>query len=207
MNMPQTMAKAFTSRIFHTKAFVLLAFVTLLVTTEGWEHISIVFEESLYLAGVALVALCLFGRAWSLSYIAGHKDRTLITTGPYSLCRNPLYFSNFLGAVGLGLCTETLTITLAIIVAFVLYYPHVIAREENTLGEIFGEEFERYCERAPRFFPSPRLFVEGESMLISVRAFRNGARDLGAIVLAVGAIEFVEALHKAHVLPSLLTLY
>jgi protein-S-isoprenylcysteine O-methyltransferase Ste14 len=207
MNVPRAVRKALTNRILHTQVFFGMVFATLLVSTEGWEQISIIFEESLYLAGVALVALCLFGRAWSLSYISGSKDRALIKTGPYSLCRNPLYFSNFLGAVGLGLCTETLAITLVTVAAFAWYYPRVISREERRLGELFGAEFEAYRDAVPRFFPSPRLFVESETMLISLRAFRNGARDLGVIVLALGAIEFVEALHKAHVLPSLLTLY
>ncbi len=199
--------QAFAGRIFLTKVFVFFVFSALLFSTEGWEAKSILFEESLYFVGVVMVAVCLVGRAWSLSYISGNKNDRLVSTGPYSLCRNPLYFSNFIGAVGLGLCTETLTVTAMIIFVFALYYPRVILGEERRLQELFGAEFKSYCERVPRFLPSLKFFSEDEKVLVSARAFRNGLRDLGALVLAVGLIEFVEALHKAHVLPNFFVLY
>jgi protein-S-isoprenylcysteine O-methyltransferase Ste14 len=207
MKFRQAVIRAFTSRIFLTKVFVALIFAILLLSSEGWEEKNIVLEEALYLLGVVAVAACLVGRAWSLSYISGSKDSRLITTGPYSISRNPLYFANFLGAVGLGLCTETLTVTLVTIITFAVYYPRVIAAEEKRLLELFGEDFESYRRRVPRFFPAFKGLVEDEEMLVSVRAFRNGLRDLGAIVLALGLLEFIESLHRAHVLPTLFTLY
>lgn len=208
MAVTETVTKAFRSRIFVTQVFTILVLLTMLFSTEGWEGKGyILIEESLYFAGVVLVALCAAGRAWSLSYISGSKERRLITSGPYSLCRNPLYFSNFLGAVGLGLCTETLTITLAVLLAFFAYYPKVVLREEKRLLELFGDEFESYCQKVPALFPSFKSFVEDETILISARSFRNGIRDLGTLILAVGLIEFVEALHKAEVLPTLFVLY
>jgi protein-S-isoprenylcysteine O-methyltransferase Ste14 len=207
VNIQQTVTKSLKSRIFLTQVFGALVFLTLLFSAEGWESRNALLEGSLYLAGVVLVALCLVGRAWGLSYIAGKKNRMLVTTGPYSLCRNPLYFSSFLGAVGLGLCTETFTMTAAVLVAFALYYPGVIRREELELRELFGAEFEAYQRSVPAFFPSFKAFVEDETMLISVRAFRNGLRDLGFFIVVVGLLEFVEALHRAGVLPTLLKLY
>jgi len=203
----QILGRAFKSRISLTQAFAALLFLALMFCTEGWYVRHVIFEESLYFVGVVLVAACVVGRAWSLSYIAGSKKSRLVTTGPYSLCRNPLYFSNMLGAVGLGLCTETFTITIVVLVAFALYYPGVIEREEERLGRLFGAEFESYHNRVSAFVPSLRSFVEDDSMLVSVRALRGGLRDLGAFVVGIGLIEFVEALHEANVLPTLLVLY
>lgn len=200
-------AEKATNRMFLTKAFAVLVLGALIFSSEGWNYRNILIEESLFFAGLFLVALCLMGRAWGLSYISGSKNRRLITSGPYSLCRNPLYFSNLLGAVGLALCTETITITLVVIAVFVLYYPRVIDKEEKRLRELFGEEFETYCQRVPRLFPRFKGFTEDENVLISARAFRRGVLDLGALVMAVGLIELVEVLHKANILPSLFVLY
>lgn len=200
-------SKAFSSRIFLTKLFAVSIFALLIVSSEGWEHKFRLFDEALFMAGVMLVALCLVGRAWSLSYISGSKNRVLTTTGPYSLCRNPLYFSNFLGGLGLGLCTETISIPFLIAAVFALYYPGVIEREESRLHELFGPEFEEYARRVPRFLPSVRGFVENESITISTRPFRRGLMELVALVLAIGLIEFVEALHESQILASYFSLF
>jgi protein-S-isoprenylcysteine O-methyltransferase Ste14 len=199
--------RALTGRVFLQRAFVALVFVALLVSSEGWKSRYSLVEESLYLAGVVLVALCLVGRAWSLSYIAGSKNKKLTTTGPYSLCRNPLYFSNFLGGVGLGFCTESVVFPILIAAVFAVYYPLVIRKEERKLQRVFGQEFEGYTRRVPRFVPSLKSFSEEERIVISTKSFRRGIVDLAAIVVLMGLIEVIESLHEAHVLTTYFTFY
>lgn len=41
--------------------------------------------------GLILVSVAACGRLWCMLYIAGYKTQKLVTAGPYSLCRNPLY--------------------------------------------------------------------------------------------------------------------
>jgi len=199
--------KFLTGRIFMTKVFVALVFGFLLVAHEGWEEKSILVAEALYVLGVALVAACIVGRAWGLSYISGSKNTKLIMTGPFSLSRNPLYFSNFLGAVGLALCSGTITVTLIVGITFALYYPRTIDGEEEKLKELFGEEFEEYRSRVPRFFPKFGGLVEEEEVVIGMHSFSRGIRELGAIVLGIGLMEVIHTLHTVGVLPNLFTIY
>lgn len=203
----RTVSRTLQKRKFLSEVFGGLVFLTLLFSKESWDAEYMLFSESLFLVGTVLVAACVIGRAWSLSHISGSKNKRLITTGPYSMCRNPLYFSNFLGAVGLGLCTESLTLPFLITVGFALIYPRAMSREEKKLHRLFGPEFSSYYERVPRFFPSARNFSEDVSVIISTESFRDSLRDIGLFVIAIGLIEFIEALHTARILPIFFKLY
>jgi protein-S-isoprenylcysteine O-methyltransferase Ste14 len=48
-----------------------------------------------------LAAMIASHRLWCSLYISGYKNSQLITSGPYSLCRNPLYFFSFVGFAAL----------------------------------------------------------------------------------------------------------
>ena len=52
----------------------------------------------LFLVGCLCVGAAMAGRMWCAQYIAGYKNDVLVREGPYSVCRNPLYFFSFLGA-------------------------------------------------------------------------------------------------------------
>lgn len=41
--------------------------------------------------GLFLAAIAAMARIWCAVYIEGHKTKTIITMGPYSMCRNPRY--------------------------------------------------------------------------------------------------------------------
>jgi len=109
--------------------------VLVLFSQSYWEQKRII-SDTFFLIGVILVGIATVGRLWCLLYISGYKTETLITTGPYSACRNPLYFFSLLGGVGVGLASETLTIPLVILIGFALYYPFVIRAEEKKLHRL-----------------------------------------------------------------------
>jgi protein-S-isoprenylcysteine O-methyltransferase Ste14 len=87
------------------------AFFFLLACTDSAQEDSIV-SAILFLLGLVLVGIATVGRLWCALYIAGYKDSDLITSGPYSITRNPLYFFSFVGFAGIGLATETFTFPL-----------------------------------------------------------------------------------------------
>lgn len=160
-------------------------------------------EGILFFAGCGFVALATVGRLWCSLYICGYKTNNLITIGPYSLSRNPLYVLSLIGAVGVGMTTETLTVSALILLAFAIYYPSVIRYEESVLRARHPEDFARYCAEVPRFWPRPfRFLVEPAEYAVIPRAFRKAMGSAIWFVLLVGALELAEALREAHVIPT-----
>ena len=83
------------------------------------------------------------------------EDHQLITVGPYSKVRHPMYVTLNLFSLSVSLITANfLLILFAIFVAIPF---HWIARvEEELLIEEFGEEYLEYMKTTRRFFPRLR---------------------------------------------------
>ena len=182
-----------------------VAFFAVVLSMEGMHEGSLV-STALFMIGLMLVAIATVGRLWCSLYISGYKDSQLITTGPYSICRNPLYFFSFLGFAGIGFATETFTLGIALSLLFVMGYPAVVNREEEVLRSRFGAEFEKYCARTPRFIPNLANFNEPETYLVNPRLFRRTMGDVIWFVWFVGIVEVVEALHEDHYFKPLIWL-
>jgi protein-S-isoprenylcysteine O-methyltransferase Ste14 len=151
---------------------------------------------TLFVAGLALVGVATVGRLWCSLYISGHKDSELVTVGPYSVTRNPLYFFSFLGFAGVGLSTETVTLAVAMTGFFAIVYPIIIRREERFLRVKFGAAFADYCARVPRFVPRFSRYVEPPTWVVDTRLFRRTMLDVVWFVWLVALVEFVEAIHE-----------
>jgi protein-S-isoprenylcysteine O-methyltransferase Ste14 len=125
--------------------------------------------ELSFLAGTALAVLGEAGRLWALTYI-GPKSRAeekrradrLITEGPYSLTRNPLYVANLTIAAGVLLASNRWILLLAVPLGIV-YYTLVAMAEEEFLLETFPEEGPAYYRAVPRFFPRLRRPTSSET--------------------------------------------
>jgi len=104
--------------------------------------------------GQWLIVVCIVGRAWCSLYIGGRKIRDLVRTGPYSLCRNPLYTLSILGAAGAAGQSGSLVMALAGGFITWLVFRVVVAREEGVLATVHGPAFLHYRESTPRFFPN-----------------------------------------------------
>ena len=157
---------------------------------------------TLLVLGYALTGVGVIGRVWCLSYIAGHKTAELVTDGPYSLCRNPLYFFSLLGAVGVGLGSSTLTFPLLVMVGFGAYYPGVLKSEARRLAEIHGDTFQAYWQTTPSLLPSLKHFHESNEQLIHSRAFRRGLFDTFWFFAALALMHVFAELHHSGQLPA-----
>jgi hypothetical protein len=164
-------------------------------------------SEFLSFVGMLMVALCVLGRLWCSLYIAGKKTDHLIDQGPYSLCRNPLYFFSFIGAMGIGFATNTFTIPALILLAFGVYYSVVMKSEEVKLMAIHGSTFVSYKNSVPRFFPDPARFSEPENYLVKTKIVRRHMSEVIWFIVLLGFLEFIKALHRADILPTLFRLY
>ena len=85
--------------------------------------------------------------------VEGHE---LITRGPYSLVRNPIYLGMFGMLLATGLAVGRWPVLLAAIVVFLIGIEIRIRTEEKLLREAFGEKFEEYARRVSALVP--RLF-------------------------------------------------
>lgn len=193
-------------RVALTVLFGLLVGASLTVTDSRWPD-SNWFSLCSVLLGCGLVGLGAIGRLWCILYIGGYKSHALVTSGPYSICRNPLYFFSLLGAVGVGLTTETMTLPAIILAMFAVYYPAVIRNEENVLRDRHGAEFDAYCKITPAFFPRWSLLREPEEWTAHPRVFRRCAFDALWFIWLVGVVEFAEGLRDANILPILAKLW
>jgi protein-S-isoprenylcysteine O-methyltransferase Ste14 len=130
-------------------------------------------------------------RWWATLYIGGRKHRELVTTGPYSICRNPLYFGTMLLTLSVALFLHSIIFTVGIVVATIFYLQVTVPYEEAQLGRLYGDPFTDYCARVPRFLPNPWLFESDE--VIQVRTEGLWAETLRTLcwvwipVLAEGA--------------------
>jgi protein-S-isoprenylcysteine O-methyltransferase Ste14 len=158
-------------------------------------------------AGIILVGSAIVGRLWCAEYIAGRKTESLVTDGPYSVCRNPLYFFSLIGGTGVGLCTGSLILATIIPAVFAVIYPAAILSEERILQEAHGEAFDDYVSKVPRFFPKWSLFREPAQYTANTKIFRREMLDTLCFAYIVGLFEMIMALVDGGVIKAFFALY
>ncbi len=194
-------------RILLSRVLAVVLLTILGISLSAWHKTIPLIGQLLSLTGWVLVGIGVVGRIWSASYISGHKNAKLIMDGPYSICRNPLYFFSFVGGLGVMLLTETLALPLLFVAVFLTYYLQVMIREEKRLQQLHGAAFEAYRSRVPRFWPDFSLFSEPATYMVSAQYFRQFLMEVVWFVLAAAIIESLGEMHAAQYLPTLLYIY
>ena len=103
--------------------------------------------------GLACVVVSVAGRTWCTYHIGSRKNAVLVRSGPYAVCRNPLYLFSLFGAAGFGLLHGSLIFAAAITASWYLIVLRTIEIEENRLPLDFGEEYRHYFQTVPRLLP------------------------------------------------------
>lgn len=194
-------------RIRVSIVFVIFLIFMIAVSRSAWEDKALFVSTILFSVGVILLGIASLGRLWCSLYIAGYKTDRLITEGPYSMSRNPLYFFSFLGALGAGFATETLLFPVLIFIAFAMYYPFVIKSEEAELRKLHKEQFDAYRASVPSFFPNLSKLKEPEEYVVKPVIFRKHLFDAVWFVWFIGILEIVENLHEMKILPDIFRIY
>jgi len=194
-------------RLRLTRAFALCVLLALALGVTNWSLGHPLVEQTLFFTGITLAGFGAAGRAWATSYISGLKMKELVTSGPYSLCRNPLYFFSFILGIGFGFCTKTLTIPIVIAAVMGVLYYFQIKREERKLAERFGDAYQQYLATIPRFFPRFGHYHEAEQVHISTAPLRKGMFGIAFLLILIGVLELMRGLHEAGVLPKLFQIY
>lgn len=160
-------------------------------------------HETIEMVGVLLIFLGVVGRLWSTLYIGGRKSSEVVTGGPYSMTRNPLYVFSTLAAAGVGAQIGSIvaTIGFGLLCAGAFYI--VILREEKYLKEVLGAPYQAYLAKVPRFFPKLSLYEEGETGSFKPRLLRTTLLDGLVFLVALPAFELIDGAQQSGILPVL----
>jgi protein-S-isoprenylcysteine O-methyltransferase Ste14 len=116
----------------------------------------LIFGSLLYFPGMgfALWGRLSLGKNYFVSTGLGAQlfaDHQMVTSGPYTIVRHPMYLGLILAAAGSLLIYTTWTTLLFVCFAPLLTFR--ARREEVALASEFGERWQEYCQRVPAFLP------------------------------------------------------
>ena len=183
----------------------LLAVVVLAMFTATWGGEG-PLHEAVEAVGLGAIVVSIVGRAWCSLYIGGRKKAEVVSTGPYSLSRNPLYVFSYAGAFGVGAQTGSLAIACLFVLIAVVVFHFTIAKEEAWLTAEFGSAYRDYMARTPRCGPDFSKWRDEETLSIRPRFFLTTIRDGLVFLLAIPIFESVDMAQAAGWLPILLHL-
>jgi protein-S-isoprenylcysteine O-methyltransferase Ste14 len=131
---------------------------------EGNPHLNPIhiLANLLLFAGFFLLA-----KSWPVLY-AAQKEGRLATEGPYARVRHPQYDGFVIIMLGFLLMWPTL-LTVLMFPVLLLMYARLATNEEREVRAQFGEEWERYAARTPRFVPRLRALGKGRGPRATAR--------------------------------------
>jgi len=147
------------TRFAGIRVVVILAALLLLRLGVFKGHRAVTVDPWLQGIGLALFVLGLALAVWARIYIGRNwgmpmsekADPELVTTGPYSAIRHPIYSGIILAMIG-----TTLAVSLYWLIAVVLvgaYFLYSATMEERYLTEIFPDAYPRYQQSTKMLIP------------------------------------------------------
>jgi protein-S-isoprenylcysteine O-methyltransferase Ste14 len=164
-------------------------------------------HEIIEAVGFFLVLACVAGRLWTILYVGAKKNRELVTSGPYSLTRNPLYVFSTIGAAGIGLIHGSIAVAVGLALLAAAIFLITAAREAAHLRATFGSAYEAYARRTPMFWPKLSLYRDQREVEFSPKALKHTFLDCLYFLAAFPLIEFIESLQQGGALPTLARLF
>jgi protein-S-isoprenylcysteine O-methyltransferase Ste14 len=116
-------------------------------------------REGLVVVADLLATAGLAYSVWGIAYLRRSfsiipEARRLVTGGPYSLSRHPVYLGEITTAIGVNLATGGWLTAIAI-VYFIGCELLRIRWEERILSATFPNDYPAYARRVPRYLPNP----------------------------------------------------
>jgi len=106
--------------------------------------------------GAAVALWCVFTFAFIGRGTPAPFDppRQLVRKGPYRFVRNPMYIGADLALVGAALFYESIPLLGYAVLFLLVAHIFVVLYEEPALRRTFGKDYETYCRRVRRWWPS-----------------------------------------------------
>jgi protein-S-isoprenylcysteine O-methyltransferase Ste14 len=134
-------------------------FCTILITTEvllGYQPSQLWSTNSILgWTSVGIVLLGLFIRSWAAGTL--NKNRHLTMTGPYRICRHPLYLGSLLMMLGFCLLFCPIWNIPMLFVSMSIIYTQSIRFEDRLMYSYFGHEWEQFRDTTRALIPHLRI--------------------------------------------------
>lgn len=148
--------------------------------------------------GASLLASGLFLRLWASLYIVRNRNKRLVSSGPYSIIRNPLYVGNFTAVFGAMLITGSFAGTVMCFAGMMFVYYFTIKYEDARLEQHFSNEFVEFREKVPRVIPSIRnmsslVTREATDTVCYANVKKELVRAFHALIVVLGVVAFTYA--------------
>jgi protein-S-isoprenylcysteine O-methyltransferase Ste14 len=118
---------------------------------------------------------------------------TLVTSGYFGLCRNPLYVGNLMIYIGTFVLHGNSAVIGGGTVLFFVIYTCIVEAEEYFLRAKFGAEYDAYAARVPRWKPVlSRLSEVTQGMNFSLK--RSITKDYSTIASTIVSVILIEML-------------
>ncbi|NHJ12029.1 MAG: isoprenylcysteine carboxylmethyltransferase family protein [Candidatus Thorarchaeota archaeon] len=131
------------------------------ILTSWFDIFAFSYPEAIRLFGIVfnIIGLVLLiwvhralGQHWSMMLELGDEHR-LVTKGPYSRVRHPMYTFFYIMVISTALISSNLFVGAFGILTWTLLYVVRVGDEEAMLLEQFGDEYREYMERTGRLLP------------------------------------------------------
>lgn len=118
--------------------------------------------DDLQWAGVPVVLLGVVLLLWCVRdfYVSGKgtlapwdPPRKMVMVGLYRYIRNPMYASVLILVLGWGILFQSVVLWVYTGILFLSFHIRILIYEEPWLHETFGEEWQSYRRRVPRWIP------------------------------------------------------
>ena len=201
---PNVLARFQTARRAILAVLIFIAFFALVFGGSLHDEL---MHERIETLGLALILVGIGGRLWATLYIGGRKSAEVVSTGPYSITRNPLYLFSTIAAAGVGAQTGSYVVACLLMVVCAGVFHLVALREERFLAATLGEEYLAYMGRVPRFLPNPLLYRDDAEVTFQTGRLRSTLVDGLAFLAAIPVLEAVETAQEMGIVPVLFSLF
>lgn len=112
---------------------------------------------------LAVIGICLIAMGAALwfgavfrSRVDEHiKNNTLVTTGIYAWVRNPIYSAFLIACTGVLMLANNLWLLILPLFFWLFLTVLMKCTEEKWLKNLYGQEYEEYCQKVNRCIPWP----------------------------------------------------
>jgi protein-S-isoprenylcysteine O-methyltransferase Ste14 len=181
--------------------------IMLLMASAPMSDEDALWHETVERLGVFFIVVGVIGRTWCSMYIGGSKLKRLVTEGPYSMTRNPLYVFSTIAAFGLGSQLGSLVFALLCAAAAIAIFLIVISHEERALVRLFPFDYTLYKAEVPRFFPTFGLWRDAETISVRPALVRRTFFDALLFLFAVPLVKGLEGLRELLMTVPIFRLY